>query len=150
MKVPEEFLENFRITARRALEAYSDRTEAFAADSEIIPGIRAIAMPGHTPGHTAYRINSGDEELLHVGDLFFDEAFDLAHPDWRTAFDADGPLAARTRREFLASAANARTALFAFHMPFPALGRVRTQDSGFGWMPAHWDFDAGRPVAPTP
>jgi glyoxylase-like metal-dependent hydrolase (beta-lactamase superfamily II) len=29
-----------------------------------IPGIKAIPIPGHTPGHTAYEVESENQKLL--------------------------------------------------------------------------------------
>jgi glyoxylase-like metal-dependent hydrolase (beta-lactamase superfamily II) len=141
MAAPEAFLENFRATARNAFAAYADSTRTFRAGDEVIPGVTAIATPGHTPGHTAFRIVSGDVSLTHVGDLFFDEAFDLEHPTWRTAFDADGTEAGRTRTAFLRQATRNREFLFAFHMPFPALGHVTRAQRGFAWEPIMWRFE---------
>lgn len=141
MAAPAAFLENFRATARSAFAAYADRTRTFRPGDEVIPGVTAIATPGHTPGHMAFRIVSGDTSLTHVGDLFFDEAFDLEHPTWRTAFDADGTLAGRTRTAFLREASRNREFLFAFHMPFPALGHVRREGGSYAWQPSLWRFE---------
>lgn len=141
MAAPVAFLDNFRKTAAAAFAAYSDATRTFRPGDEVIPGVFAIATPGHTPGHTAFRIVSGDASLVHVGDLFFDEAFDLQHPTWRTAFDANGGEAGRTRQTFLRQAVRERTFLFAFHMPFPALGHVRRDHrDSFAWEPTLWRF----------
>ena len=40
------------------------------AFGEIMPGLEAIAMPGHTPGHTGLMVTSGNERLLIFADVF--------------------------------------------------------------------------------
>ncbi|TDV42225.1 glyoxylase-like metal-dependent hydrolase (beta-lactamase superfamily II) [Actinophytocola oryzae] len=43
----------------------------FAAASEVLPGILMLALPGHTRGHAAVAVDSGDGWILHAGDAFF-------------------------------------------------------------------------------
>jgi glyoxylase-like metal-dependent hydrolase (beta-lactamase superfamily II) len=31
-------------------------------DKEVVGGVRAIATPGHTPGHTSYLVGSGKQQ----------------------------------------------------------------------------------------
>lgn len=145
MLLPHPFKENFRQTAAAALDAYEGRTDAFAWGEEVTPGITAIDLSGHTPGHAGFVIRSGDAEMVHVGDLFFDEAFDLAHPDWRTSFDNNAEQAAIARRAFLARAAEQRTLLFAYHIAFPGLGFVEADGKGgYRWRPALWQFSVSK------
>jgi glyoxylase-like metal-dependent hydrolase (beta-lactamase superfamily II) len=37
-------------------------------EHEILPGIRALRVPGHTPGHLALRVDTSDGVLLFAGD----------------------------------------------------------------------------------
>ena len=44
------------------------RWKTFVGADLPIPGIKALAIPGHTPGHTAYEVQSGDQTLVIWGD----------------------------------------------------------------------------------
>src|SRR6478736_3417531 len=39
------------------------RIRFFRDNQEFLPGVRAIAAPGHTPGHAIFLVSSGDEQL---------------------------------------------------------------------------------------
>jgi glyoxylase-like metal-dependent hydrolase (beta-lactamase superfamily II) len=45
-----------------------DRTVLVAAGDEILPGIRAYDMPGHTPGHLVFRLHGEKHDVLFTGD----------------------------------------------------------------------------------
>ncbi|MDP9363146.1 MAG: MBL fold metallo-hydrolase [Chloroflexota bacterium] len=131
----------FLDTARRNLAALTDRVTLFQLGGEVVPGVRAIDAFGHTPGHSALEIVARGGRLLHVADVFHHEAFDLAHPHWRTAFDHDPDRATATRRRLLEQAAEERSLVMAYHAPFPGLGHVRVVDNRFGWEPIPWRLD---------
>ena len=46
--------------AQAAVKPYQDagRVKPFSGDTELVSGVRAIAAPGHTPGHTIYAADS--------------------------------------------------------------------------------------------
>ncbi|NJN56211.1 MAG: hypothetical protein HC879_01295 [Leptolyngbyaceae cyanobacterium SL_5_9] len=73
------------------------------------------------------------------------EAFDLEHPDWQTGFDLNPQQAAQTRRRLLNQIAGDRTVVIAYHMPFPALGYIRSWGDRYEWEPVLWQFDP-RPI----
>ncbi len=45
-----------------------DRTVLVTAGDEVLPGIRAYDMPGHTPGHLVYRLHGEKNDILFTGD----------------------------------------------------------------------------------
>lgn len=132
------FKKVFIESARRNLGAIADRATTFETDKEIVAGFRAVAAPGHSPGHTALRISSGDEVLLHVADVFHHEGFDLEHPEWQTAFDHDPKQAFKTRQKMLDQAAAERSFVMAYHAPFPGRGHIRKMGESYGWEPIPW------------
>ena len=147
--VPDQFKQGIIAAARKHLQAITSRVHRFQPDQEIIPGIVSITAPGHTPGQSALRIESEDAQLIVAADVFFNEAFDLEHPDWQTGFDLDPQQAVETRRRLLNQVANERTMVLAYHMPFPALGHIRLQNDTIGsvnesyyeWEPVLWQFE---------
>jgi N-acyl homoserine lactone hydrolase len=44
------------------------RTRRIERDGEVLPGIEALAAPGHTPGSLAYRVAADDAPVLFAGD----------------------------------------------------------------------------------
>jgi glyoxylase-like metal-dependent hydrolase (beta-lactamase superfamily II) len=98
--------------------------------SEVVPGIRAVATFGHSPGHMAYHIES-------VG------IFSVQQPDWPGSFDDIPDAAAATRRRVLDWVATDRLAVVGYHMPFPALGTVERAGGGYRWIPAGNEFNIG-------
>src|SRR5262245_58213245 len=66
---------------------------------EVAPGIRTIKAPGHTPGHVAFHIASGNAQMIYSGDTFYQPVFAMKTPQWHGAFDQDGPTAEASRRK---------------------------------------------------
>jgi glyoxylase-like metal-dependent hydrolase (beta-lactamase superfamily II) len=52
-------------------------------EGEAMAGVAAVALPGHTPGHTGWMIASGKESLLIWGDLVHLASVQVARPDTR-------------------------------------------------------------------
>ena len=52
--------------ARQVFDAYDDRLRMFE-DGQVLPGISALPLPGHTDGHTGYVLESRDQGLLVWG-----------------------------------------------------------------------------------
>jgi glyoxylase-like metal-dependent hydrolase (beta-lactamase superfamily II) len=135
-RAPEGAKAGFR-RARALVAAYDDRIRR-AGEGEVSPGIEAILAPGHTPGHTAYRVQSGDRSLLIWGDVVHLPAIQLARPEAGVSFDVDGATAAATRKRIFDQAATERSLIAGMHLDFPALGYVRRDGAGFAWVPEQW------------
>ncbi|WP_298431138.1 MBL fold metallo-hydrolase [uncultured Jannaschia sp.] len=107
---------------------------------EVAPGITAMAMFGHTPGHMGYMLSSGDESLQITADMTNHYVWSLAHPDWEVRFDMDKEAAAATRRSVLSMVASDRIPMLGYHMPFPAMGYVEAAGDGFRWVPESYQL----------
>jgi glyoxylase-like metal-dependent hydrolase (beta-lactamase superfamily II) len=105
-----------------------------AAEAEVVPGVRAVAAFGHTPGHTAFLIESDGERLLAVFDAFT-HPLHLAHPDWNMAFDTFQEQDSTTRRGLMDRAAADDLLVHVYHFPFPGLGRVARDGAAWAWTP---------------
>jgi glyoxylase-like metal-dependent hydrolase (beta-lactamase superfamily II) len=97
-------------------------------ETEVLPGVRLLPAPGHTPGHLAVALTSGHDGALYLGDAVLDEA-NLAHPDWVTAIEWDPGLAVATRTALLEKAIAEHRLLIAFHLA--ARGYTERADSGY-------------------
>lgn len=122
--------------ARGFLSVFGDRIEAFEDGAEVIPGLRATLTPGHTPGHAIYRLESGGERFIFIGDAV--NAAQFENPGWHFFFDTDPERAVASRRGLLDELARDGTLIAATHVPFPALGRVSVDGEAYRFNPIVW------------
>jgi len=112
----------------------SERIQTIEHEADVVPGVRALAAPGHTPGHMALEIASGDDRLLVLSDTIL-HPIHVEHPDWNTVYELLPNQAIATRHRLLRRAAEQRALVAAFHLPFPGIGRIETTDHGWRWSP---------------
>jgi glyoxylase-like metal-dependent hydrolase (beta-lactamase superfamily II) len=117
--------------------AVRPQVRPFAPGAAVLPGIRSVSLPGHTPGHVGYEIASGPARLLDIGDLAHSAVVSLAHPEWAIGYDGDAAAGKATRAAELARLAESREPVFAPHFPFPGIGRIVRRGAGYGWVPGH-------------
>jgi glyoxylase-like metal-dependent hydrolase (beta-lactamase superfamily II) len=120
--------------ARENLPPIQGKVDLFDREKEIVPGIRAVAAPGHTPGHMALEISSEGEQLLCISDAAL-HPIHLEQPEWYAVVDFAPDQAVATRRRILHTAANQKALMLAFHFPFPGLGRIDQKGDGWQWQP---------------
>ena len=120
--------------ARKNLPPIQDQLELVALETEIVSGIRALAAPGHTPGHMALAISSRGEQLLCISDVVL-HPIHLEQPEWHAAVDFAPEQVVATRRRILTMAAAEETLVLAFHLPFPGLGHVGESGDAWQWQP---------------
>lgn len=124
--------------ARRIFKDIAGEVRRFQPGAEVTPGIVSLPAYGHTPGHTAFAIHSGNESLLVMSDTVRNPYLFARHPDWQPIFDMDGPLAVQARRQMLDRAAADRMLVEAYHFPFPACGHMIKTATGYELVPVMW------------
>ncbi|RKK02394.1 MBL fold metallo-hydrolase [Pseudoroseomonas wenyumeiae] len=127
-------LEAFAALFREYVVPVADRTSFLKPGAEVARGIRTVEAYGHTPGHLCFHLESEGERLFFLGDCCHHHVASLARPDWHTVFDTDPIQGAATRARMFDMLATERIAVSAFHMPFPSLGFVERQGSGYRWV----------------
>ena len=132
LKVPAHIKEAMITFAEQQVQPLGDRLTRIDDETELVPGIRTIPAPGHTPGHVAVEVSSGEETLLYLVDLVF-QPIHVERPEWYTAFDINPEDVVESRRRLLERAADRATLVMAQHFPAPGLGRVQETDSGYEW-----------------
>ncbi len=120
--------------ARKNLPPIQDRVDLLDREGDILPGVQAIAAPGHTPGHMALAVSSEDECLLCVSDATL-HPIHLEQPEWYCVFDLAPERAVASRRRLMDRAAVDNALVLAFHFPFPSLGHVVPKGDGWRWHP---------------
>jgi glyoxylase-like metal-dependent hydrolase (beta-lactamase superfamily II) len=128
---------------RQLLAPYGNRVETFGPSAlesnsipELLPGIKAIAAFGHTPGHTVYLIENKGERLIIWGDLMHVQGIQVPLPDIAVTYDSDAPAAVASRRQILEYAAQYRIPIGGMHLDYPAIGVVEKAGEGFRFIPA--------------
>jgi glyoxylase-like metal-dependent hydrolase (beta-lactamase superfamily II) len=133
--LPDELKAEIRDTARRCLHALRLQIEPIDGETEIVPGVRAIPAPGHTPGHLAILISSQEQRLLNIGDAAV-HPIHLEEPEWENGFDQERGAALATRRQLAERAVAEEMRVMAFHFPFPSVGGMKVRpEGGFRWSP---------------
>ena len=122
--------------------ASAGKLKTFDGSTALFPAIRAVAAPGHTPGHTVYVVESKGQKLVLWGDLVHVASVQFPEPAVTIAFDSDSPAAARERAKAFADAADGRHLVAASHLPFPGIGHLRAEGKGYAWVPV--DFNSVR------
>jgi glyoxylase-like metal-dependent hydrolase (beta-lactamase superfamily II) len=110
----------------------------FDGDTELVPGIKAVAAHGHTPGHSIYKVESKGQTLVLWGDLMHVAAVQFAQPAVTIQFDTDSKSAAMQRKRAYADAAKQGYLVGAAHLSFPGLGHLRAQGKGYEWLPVNY------------
>ena len=107
--------------------------------AEIVPGIKAVAAYGHTPGHTAFQVSSDGQQLLIWGDIVHSHAIQFNRPDIAIEYDSDSTKAVMTRKNLLKEASDKGELVAGMHLPFPGLGYVRNEGNGrYSWVPVEY------------
>ena len=110
--------------------------KTFSVGTMLAPGIQAVTANGHTPGHTAYAVESAGQKLLIWGDLVHAHAVQFAKPGVSIEFDIDQKQAIATRRSILKAMAASKSLVAGMHLPFPGIGHVRADGKDrYSWVP---------------
>jgi len=99
------------------------------------PGaVTAVDIQGHTPGHSGYKITSGQDSILYVGDAMHHYIVSVQKADWPMSFDSDQATGAKSRAKLIADSAASGQRIYAVHFPFPGVGKFEKQGDGYVWV----------------
>lgn len=118
---------------KKILLPLRDRIQLIEPEAEFLPGVCALAAPGHTIGQIAVLLTSNGEGLLHVADVTH-HPFQVAHPEWSLAFDPLQDESRQTRHRLVEQAAREHLLWVGYHFSFPAVGQVTQDADGFHWQ----------------
>jgi glyoxylase-like metal-dependent hydrolase (beta-lactamase superfamily II) len=136
-RAPAEAQKYFRM-AQAAIKPYAKRMQLYNDGEQLAGGVTAMAAPGHTPGHTALRLASGQDSLLIWGDIVHVAALQFAKPEWAISFDTDQAQAIETRKKLFEQVASEGALVAGMHLDFPGLGYVTKEPQGFAFQRAVW------------
>ena len=127
----------FFAQSKAALAPYRQRIRTIK-DGPVMPGVTAVTQPGHTPGQTAWLIESNGDAVLIMGDVAHMPTLQLAAPQAGTVFDIDREQAIATRRRALEWAATDRLRVAGIHFDFPAFGHIVRSNGAYRFVPEVW------------
>jgi len=120
----------------KLIAAITPKVATFEPGADIIPeAVKAVDIKGHTPGHSGYMIRSKNKSVFYVGDTVHHFVVSTHKPEWTCGFDTDAATSEASRKAVLGAAAAKGQLIYAFHFPFPGLGKVKAKDAGFVWVP---------------
>jgi glyoxylase-like metal-dependent hydrolase (beta-lactamase superfamily II) len=134
-RVP-DWLKGMAMGSARILKLIEEKVERRKGGETIAPGLTYVATPGHTPGHMAVMLESGNERLLVGGDVLNNTPVSFARPEWRVGSDYDRDQGAATRKALLAQLADDRIPLIGFHLAWPGHGIVERHAGAYRFVPA--------------
>jgi len=133
-----EAMQPFFKMARDAAAPYlkTAQWQSFSEGSVLVPGIQAVKANGHTPGHTAFAVDSEGQKLLIWGDIVHAHAVQFARPGVSIEFDVDQKQAIATRKSIFKTMAISKSLVAGMHLPFPGIGHVRWDGKeSYSWVP---------------
>ena len=122
--------------AHKNLSPNRDRIHFVKDHEEFLPGITALATPGHTVGHTVFMITSAGKSLCYIGDLTHHPVLLMEKPLTEFAYDTDPKQSAQSRVRMLTMLASNRIPVLAYHFAWPGIGNVAKFNDGFKYLPA--------------
>lgn len=136
-KADERSKKLFFLAGREQVAPYRSRTRLFK-QGEVFPGVTAIPSPGHTPGHTAYLVASGNHQLMIWGDTVHVPEVQTAHPEAGMGFDTDLAQAAASRKRMFDRVSADNILVAGMHLHFPAFARLARRGEGYALYPEAW------------
>jgi glyoxylase-like metal-dependent hydrolase (beta-lactamase superfamily II) len=122
---------------KRVFDPVAKDVKQFEHGKELVPGISSVDARGHSPGHTAFLVSSGNGKLLITSDSVNHQIL-IRNPEWSLWADMDAAMAISTRKRLLDMAATDKIQISAYHLPFPSTGFISKRGDGYEFHPAYW------------
>ncbi len=135
-KAPDELKIQFD-WAMEAFAPYEDRMHLISP-GEVLPGVEAIGLAGHTPGHCGYVVHSDGDALLIWGDAVHSISIQTARPEVTFAADVNGEAARETRLRLFDQVATDQLLITGMHVEFPGFGHLTRDANRFRYEPEPW------------
>jgi glyoxylase-like metal-dependent hydrolase (beta-lactamase superfamily II) len=124
-------------SARALFAAYRGQLRPLRG-GEVVAGITVLPLPGHTPGHSGYRVDSAGESLVIWGDTVHVPEIQVPHPVVTSEFDIDEGLAAENRSRIFRMVAAEGVLVAGMHLHLPAFAHLVPNGDGFRLIPETW------------
>jgi glyoxylase-like metal-dependent hydrolase (beta-lactamase superfamily II) len=136
-RAPQNWKGNFA-NVKRVFDPIAKDVKQFEYGKELVSGITSVDARGHSPGHAAFVVASGNGKLLVTSDSANHPVLFVRTPEWNLWADMDAGMAVGARKRMLDMAAADRMPIAAYHLPFPATGYIAKEGSGYNFIPSPW------------
>jgi len=138
-KAPDAMKDFFK-GAQASINPYATagKFKPIEAEGDLVPGIHAVPAAGHTPGHTIYEVTSKGQKLVVIGDLMHVAAVQFPDPTVTIQFDSDPKAATAARKKLFADVAKTGAFIAIAHVPFPGIGQIRADGTGYRYYPVNY------------
>ena len=130
-------LKDFVVHARKNLLPIRDRLAFYKDGEAFLPGVQALAAPGHTVGHTMFVITSAGKSFAFLGDLTHHQILLMERPRMEFSYDTDPKQAAQSRVKMLTMLAANKTPVMSYHFAWPGFGHIAKAGDGFHYYPEY-------------
>jgi glyoxylase-like metal-dependent hydrolase (beta-lactamase superfamily II) len=121
---------------REAFSPYLERLETFS-QGELVAGVSAVPLFGHTPGHSGFLIDGGSgNQLLIIGDCVHAVAVQAKNPQVYSSADMDHVEALASRIRMFDMAAQDNLFIAGMHIDHPGYGRIARDGSAYTYIGA--------------
>ena len=127
----EENMDQWQQVAKTVMAAYGERVETFASNADLGGGVTSVALPGHTPGHSGFRVDDANDSLIMVCDIVHAPDLQIADPEIAIAFDVDPDTARQTRKQMLDMITSDSMTFTGGHMMAPKFAQLQRAGKGY-------------------
>ena len=132
--IAEEAVESFLAETR--LARFRSLLKPVRNGDQVAERLRAVALPGHAPGHTGYAFDTDEDRFLFFGDIVHVPVLQFGNPALSWGYDDDQSIARATRLKVFNDAAEVGTWIAGAHLGWPGIGRVVRKGEAYGYEPA--------------
>jgi glyoxylase-like metal-dependent hydrolase (beta-lactamase superfamily II) len=115
---------------RNALLPVAELVRTWTEEAAVVPWLRLVGCPGHTPGNAIVVVDGGHRRLALIGDLAH-HPLEFEHPDWHGGLDWDPAVAADQRTRWFGRFADESILVASPHFPRQRALRVRRAGPAF-------------------
>lgn len=134
-KLTQDAIKAFVEGARKQLLPNRDRIVFIKDGQEFLPGVQAMAAPGHTVGHMVFLISSQGKTLCNAGDVVHHHVIPVEQPRLEFSFDTDPKQGAESRVRVFEMLSSSRIPSITYHFVWPGIGHIAKQGSGYRYFP---------------
>jgi len=127
----DETSQQWQQLAKGVLAAYEGRFELVKGEAAIAPGVTAMPLHGHTPGHCGFRVDDGNNSFAQLGDVVHAQSLQIANPEISVIFDVDVDMARKARKRALDMAATDGMMISGGHILRPTIARLERHGTGY-------------------
>ena len=114
----------------RNLDPIADRIEMLDGETSITDEIVFLPTPGHSEGHGAVVVRSGQEWGVYVGDMA-QHTSQLERTAWVSGLDVLPLVSMETKKQLVERCIEDEALVMFCHGPYPGIGRMTRTPEGF-------------------